>query len=481
MFQFPCPHCAIPLRLRDRNLRDRQIDCPECQQPVVIRETESGNLYGEVPEQTNSLPQEVVTPRSNGIGLPIMLGLGAVVAVGLSFLVRGNQADSISEPADRRDSVAAAVIQDTTELDQVIAPDPQVEPEDQVSPAGPEQVVEEKLQQIHVRLARYLSEHDAFPNGSVGSMDDQQQRLSWLAKLESEYGVAAPPVDWSAKWNAVENDEFIRRRITPYDNPLIERRAGEDRLPASHFAGISGVGPDAASLPISDPRAGIFGWNRQTRLSDIKDGTANTMLVAGVADDLGSWAHAGKSTMRGFTQEPYVNGPDGFSTGQKDSMVVLMADGSVKTLQASIEPVIIRRMAAMSDGVALDAPADVPMNKPEPEFKGEPVPPEASEPITVPMVVEKQSGNTLAETLQTKLVKYELPRPVPLKQVLAELEEFLQMRLDTSSISDATMATEVQVTLENVTLKAVLQEVLNQAKLRAEIRPDLIQIRPRAD
>lgn len=480
MFQFPCPHCAIPLRLRDRNLRDRQIDCPECQQPVLIRETESGNLFGEIPEQTSSLPQEVVTPRSNGIGLPVMLGLGVIVAVGLYFWVRGNNAESVAETPIPEETTGDPVVQDAADSDEGTEPDPQHEDEDSVPPAGPQDVIEEKFQQIHLRLARYLSEQDTFPTGSVGSLDDPQQRLSWLAKLESEYGAASPPVNWSTKWNAPENDEFIRRRVTPYDNPLIERRAGQDRLPASHFAGISGYGPVAASLPISDPRAGIFGWDRQTRLSDVKDGTANTMLVAGVATDLGSWAHAGHSTMRGFTKEPYVNGPDGFSTGQQDSMLVLMADGSVRTVLASTEPFIIRRMAAMNDGVALDAPPETPMRKAKPEEPEKPESPEASEPI-VPMVVAQESDDRLAKRLQIKLAKYELPRPIPLKQVLAELEEFLQMRLDTSKISDDLMATEIQVNLNDATLQDVLDEVLNEAELRADIQPDRILIMPKTD
>jgi hypothetical protein len=47
-----------------------------------------------------------------------------------------------------------------------------------------------------------------------------------------------------------------------------------------HFAGVAGVGLDSPSLPIGDPKSGVFGDDRQTRIEDIKDGTANTMMVA---------------------------------------------------------------------------------------------------------------------------------------------------------------------------------------------------------
>src|SRR5262249_21127427 len=116
-----------------------------------------------------------------------------------------------------------------------------------------------------------------------------------------------------------------------------------------HFVGVAGVGSDAARLPASDPRAGIFSYDRATRWDDIRDGASNTWLVLGVRDHLGSWAAGGPSTVRGLTREPYVNGPDGFGTGQEDSMLVLMADGRVRTVSRQADPRILRSLAAMAD------------------------------------------------------------------------------------------------------------------------------------
>ena len=33
---FPCPHCSVTLRLKQRKVVGKQIDCPDCSQPVLI-------------------------------------------------------------------------------------------------------------------------------------------------------------------------------------------------------------------------------------------------------------------------------------------------------------------------------------------------------------------------------------------------------------------------------------------------------------
>ena len=42
----------------------------------------------------------------------------------------------------------------------------------------------------------------------------------------------------------------------------------------THYVGVAGVGPDAGRLPADDPRAGVFGYGRQTRLEDITAGSS---------------------------------------------------------------------------------------------------------------------------------------------------------------------------------------------------------------
>ncbi len=46
VFSFACPHCAAPLRLKDRHWIGRTIDCPDCGQPVAIREDSVSGVVG---------------------------------------------------------------------------------------------------------------------------------------------------------------------------------------------------------------------------------------------------------------------------------------------------------------------------------------------------------------------------------------------------------------------------------------------------
>ena len=66
------------------------------------------------------------------------------------------------------------------------------------------------------------------------------------------------------------------------------------------YVGIAGLGPNAAELPVEDPRAGVFGFDRSTPLIEITDGTATTMAVAETAESNGPWKAGGPATVRGL-------------------------------------------------------------------------------------------------------------------------------------------------------------------------------------
>ena len=92
-------------------------------------------------------------------------------------------------------------------------------------------------------------------------------------------------------------------------------------------------------------RAGMFGYGRTTRPEDLTRGTANTIAVLGVTGQPGPWAAGGRATVRALTQAPYVNGPDGFGSGQADGMVVGMADGSTRFVSKDVDPHILEQLA----------------------------------------------------------------------------------------------------------------------------------------
>jgi prepilin-type processing-associated H-X9-DG protein len=122
----------------------------------------------------------------------------------------------------------------------------------------------------------------------------------------------------------------------------------------SNYVGFAGIGKDGPALPANSPKAGIFAYNRKTRVADITDGTSNTMAVTETKTNTGPWGAAGSSTMRPATQQPYVNGPDGFGGITPQGMNVLFADGSVRFISKDIDPKVFEAMITIHGGEAIN-------------------------------------------------------------------------------------------------------------------------------
>lgn len=358
---FPCPACHAILRVRDRSWVGREIDCPECKTRLAILglSTQGWDVRLAADLQVKS-PTAAMTPAvvlaplassqrslSRGLGWianrPIVVAwlsalLVAGVAVGVVILQSRPAAVSVPSP------VAAQ-------------PDPAITPapDENVVPDSTEPAAAARLRQLHARVANYIDQTGVYPVATRKTDNRPPQAgFSWLAQLELQQSPKTTAPHPSTEWSDPANDPFVRRQIPDFLNPDVSEIVGSDRRPVTHFVGMTGVGPDAAELPFGHPRAGMFGYSRRVTQDDLVDGAANTWMVAGVTRHLGSWAAAGNSTLRGLTQEPYVNGPDGLGTGQAESMLILLADGSVKTVSRNMEPGLLRRMAAIGDGLPLD-------------------------------------------------------------------------------------------------------------------------------
>jgi prepilin-type processing-associated H-X9-DG protein len=128
----------------------------------------------------------------------------------------------------------------------------------------------------------------------------------------------------------------------------------------THYLGIAGVGEDAAELPLSDRRAGVFGYDRKVRERDIKDGLATTLAVAEALDG-GPWTAGGKATLRGLSvgEAPYLGEGGQFASRHRVGFFpwsgpvvtnVLFADGSVRTLTPSVSPQVLEALATIAGG-----------------------------------------------------------------------------------------------------------------------------------
>lgn len=465
MYQFPCPHCSTPLRLRDTEFRDRLIHCPDCHQPLKIVQ-DADRLQGvPVAEPAAPLPERVSPGgRQNGPRVAAFVAAGVLSLGVMAYVLLAPDPETATPevaPKGKGNDVPAVAIEEDVP--------------DDAAPRVAAADLRERMLGIHQLLQQHLANAGQYPANRTGDAG-----RSWIAPLAEEV-LPPQPVDWSRGWAAPGNDDFVRRPFPQFLNPKIPRQAGEDQYPATHFVGIAGVGPDAAGLSANHPRAGIFRTASPTHREDIRDGLAHTWLVAGAQSQLGSWARPGEATVRALTQEPYVNGPDGLGTGEPDSMLVLFADGQVREISAETDPVVLRRMAAMADGIPLDpaiagdpltltpaAAAPPPVQKPEPR----------NVPITVPLTADVPRFD-FEKTLSQQLLAYELPQAAPLAHVLEDLEDLIGVPFDASALAPDVLQQPISLSLEKTTVRALLTAVLDSVEVTYELRGDHIALLPR--
>ncbi len=589
--EFVCPACSARLRVRERGRSSVAITCPECQTALQVERNASGQLVAlsSVPSPSAQLDSPFAPPRRQGGNAVWIVGGAVCLVLGLIWLA---QRPPQQAPADT-DSVAqnASAENQPDPAQQALlpkAPGPQAPgmigpqlaassestPAPAVSknksngepapsaPAGgvptnqvsvpqtsefpifapeadrAEHPFAQRLNQLGNRVSAYREEHSRFPPSVWEQASLQQARpFSWLAGLDPALERDANLLpQWNLPWDDPLNDRFVRRKREDLLNPDIAPQASVDRYPASHVVGIAGVGAQAADLPKSDPRAGIFGWNRSTRVEDVRDGLSNTLLAAGVSQRPAAWAD-GKNSIRGLTSEPYVNGPDGLGTGQQDGMYVLLADGSVRFLNKATAPVVVRRLAAMADGLPLDpnvpgepgdvtlaereaAPAPGTLNSAGKFPHTKPAEPAQSTPGTDPAPVAAASANpapnskpettgrgpemtnddkqasgrptlpadappsiNIEARLKETVLAYQMTTSVPLEQVLAELEALfgipIEFEANAIPVEDPRRQQPVSLSRRNATYGHLLQDALDTTPLTWKAAPQRILIVPR--
>jgi prepilin-type processing-associated H-X9-DG protein len=132
-------------------------------------------------------------------------------------------------------------------------------------------------------------------------------------------------------------------------------------ISSTNYVGIAGIGGNyAASLPITDPWAGVFGYDRRCKETDITNGLSNTMAVAETLLDNGPWTAGGRPTVRGLDQAslPYLGMEAQFNSGhftrshftwtkQSYTSNILFADGSVRSFADDMDAATFEAMATI--------------------------------------------------------------------------------------------------------------------------------------
>jgi hypothetical protein len=204
------------------------------------------------------------------------------------------------------------------------------------------------------------------PAGTVFNTDlPPERRLSWVVEVLPflEEDTLARRLDRKAPWDAAGNLPVTQAPLRFMWCPDWNREAGATPDYLTTYIGIAGLGPDAATLPAGDRNAGVFGYERRTALVDIKDGTANTLLILESAQNNGPWAQGGSATVRGLdpSTRPYLgNGrPFGgthfsentlFSHGKSFGCQAALADGSVRSFHEAVGAETLEAAATIAGG-----------------------------------------------------------------------------------------------------------------------------------
>jgi len=210
------------------------------------------------------------------------------------------------------------------------------------------------LKQLMLAMHNYHDTYGNLPAGTVkDSAEEVDDRLSWIVSILPfiEQAALYEQIDQKSGWKSDANADWTGFNIQTLRNPA-ESNALEG---ATHYVGMAGIGEDAANLKVNDPGAGMFGYNRQTRFRDIKDGLSNTIAITESSDDFGPWAQGGRSTLRGLTEEPYINGPDGIGSPFPGGMNAGLGDGAVRFISENIDPEVFKALITINGGERIGA------------------------------------------------------------------------------------------------------------------------------
>jgi prepilin-type processing-associated H-X9-DG protein len=222
------------------------------------------------------------------------------------------------------------------------------------------------LRVIGLAVSAYHDEHAQYPAATIPNPTlAPDQQLSWLVSiltyLEKEPPGSPPAahaaprrdlpritydrIDQGKAWDAAENHAAVATGLHWFLCPSNPSRPAPDMPGLTDYVGIAGLGPEAASLPASDPRAGFFGYDRRLTRAQLQEegggrGTSSTLVTVETADGNGPWAAGGRPTVRGVdpAQRPYAGLGRPFGGTHPGGFNVLYADGSGAFLRNDMDP-----------------------------------------------------------------------------------------------------------------------------------------------
>jgi hypothetical protein len=216
--------------------------------------------------------------------------------------------------------------------------------------------------QIALAAINYEMMYGTLPAGTMPNPDlPPDRRLSWFMAIYPyvESSRLYTDTDKTLARDTDRNKPTTHIRIPIFVCPLTP---DWDTINTS-YVGVAGLGTFAPTVPGSDPLAGVFGYDRGTKLKDITDGPAQTLMILESTFG-GPWARGGPGTVWGLEPaRPHLGQGRRFGSlhsWQDDflgpSLVrtyAAMADGSVRVLKEDVSAEVLEALATIHGGETL--------------------------------------------------------------------------------------------------------------------------------
>jgi type II secretory pathway pseudopilin PulG len=237
--------------------------------------------------------------------------------------------------------------------------------------AARQQTCENNLKQLSLGLLNYSDTYGSFPPGTTGNRElPPTERFSWYPTIWV-FIEGKPPrllLDETQAWNAEVNRfpqaEFTidwaqpteRTEIRPlpprlmFACPSAKPSAPVFGIPVTQYVGLAGLGLQSPEFDSGQPGAGVWGYDRHTKIDDFADASSATILLLETNYKTGPWLAGGPPTVRGIdpAAAPFFGPGRQFGGLHPTSSSAAMLDGSVRQLSNETDPATLAALATIA-------------------------------------------------------------------------------------------------------------------------------------
>jgi hypothetical protein len=252
-----------------------------------------------------------------------------------------------------------------------------------------------RMHELAAALRKYSERNQKFPRGTAardpagernGIPWAPDQCVSWLVELlpylgQGEFEGLAKLIDRQKSWRDPENllatqalvPHFLGKD-SPEDSWWVDYPRMRLRPAATHWVGVAGVGMDAPDYDPQDPgvraKLGIFGYDRETKVADVKDGLGNTIAMLQVPLTLKRpWLAGGGATVQGVPETESIKPFVCAEYNGRRGTYAIMADGKVRFIPETISDKDFQALCTIAGGEQVEVDKVAPLVGGQTELK----------------------------------------------------------------------------------------------------------------